>query len=287
VAYASARIRVLARVAAVVCLALLVGGCAKVVYNRLDSLATWFIGSLVTLEPEQRHDVRAWLTQIHEWHRSSELTRYVQFLHGLADRVQAPGERREYEDVARQVASFADSVVGRATPEAARLLLTLTPAQVAELDANLDRRGRERAKESLERIRKGDWRAERARDLRRQLKRFTGAVTKEQQDIIEEAASSFEPTTEEWLESQRQWRKVLVDTLNEPRTPDLEQRVLALLQRPDAHWTQSYRTKNDRNREQSLSLIERLDQSLTPRQRERLRRELHDIARQLESLRRV
>jgi flagellar biosynthesis chaperone FliJ len=280
------RVRSAARIAAALFLACIATGCTKLLYNRLDTLAGWYLGSLVSLDPEQKRDLRAWLTRTLDWHRASELGRYAEFLHGLTNQIAAPGDRASYERVEKQIEAFGDAVVAQATPEAARMLLKLSDAQLDELDRNLDERSVERAEEDQKAIDKGAWRMERARDLRRQLKRWTGTVTDGQKALIEQAAAQFEPTSSDWLESQRQWRRLLIEALRaRPATPATEERVLQLLRRPDAHWTHGYTAKSERNREHSFMLLESLDASLTPAQREHLRRELAELAEQLDALR--
>src|ERR1044071_7467631 len=68
------------RLLAVLLLAVSAAGCAKLMYNRLDMLAAWYIGDLVSLDEQQRSDLRAWLGQTLQWHRASELSRYASFL---------------------------------------------------------------------------------------------------------------------------------------------------------------------------------------------------------------
>src|SRR5262249_38074063 len=51
------------RVARLLCVVLLVAsaaGCAKLVYNRLDTLAAWYVGNLVSLDQRQSSDLRTW-----------------------------------------------------------------------------------------------------------------------------------------------------------------------------------------------------------------------------------
>ena len=104
----------------------------------------------MSLDPEQKRDLRAWLTRTLEWHRASELGRYAEFLHGLTNQIAAPGDRASYERVEKQIEAFGDAVVAQATPEAARMLLKLSDAQLDELDRNLDERSIERAEEDQE-----------------------------------------------------------------------------------------------------------------------------------------
>ena len=266
-------------------LALCASGCTGLVYNRLDTLAGWYLGNLVSLDSEQRRDLRSWLTGMLEWHRASELGRYAEFLHELADQAATPGDRASYERVEARIEAFGQAVVRHATPEAARLLSRLSDAQLDELDQSLEERALERAEESQKAIEKGVWRKERERDTRRQLKRWTGGVTREQKALIGQAVAQLESTSSDWLDSQRQWRRLLIETLrNRSSTTTTDERVLQLLREPDAHWTAAYTAKNERNHERTLALLEQLDQSLTRAQRQRLIRELKELAEQLEGL---
>jgi hypothetical protein len=89
------------RLLCVLLLAVGATGCAKLVYNRLDSLAAWYVGSLVSLDDQQRSDLRVWLAQTLEWHRESELGRYAAFLRELSSEVAQPASRADYHGVDR------------------------------------------------------------------------------------------------------------------------------------------------------------------------------------------
>ncbi|MGH8178420.1 MAG: DUF6279 family lipoprotein [Steroidobacter sp.] len=274
------------QISVVVALAFIAAGCTKLVYNRLDTLAGWYLGSLVSLEPQQHEDLRSWLTRTLEWHRASELGRYAGFLRELANQVSTPGDRAAYERAEQRIEAFGEAVIAQTAPEAARLLTLLSPAQLDEFEKKLEERSLERSEEAQKAIAKGAWRRDRARDLRRQLKRWTGSVTDEQQVLIGQSVVQLEPMANDWLESQSQWRRLLLETLRaQTAMAAKEQRVLELLRQPDTQWTADYNSKNERNRNHSLALLEALDASLTSAQRERLRRELTELAGQLDDLR--
>ena len=52
-------------------------GCTNFFYNRLDTLAAWYVQDLVSLDDSQRSDLRTWLNETLQWHRRSELVRYA------------------------------------------------------------------------------------------------------------------------------------------------------------------------------------------------------------------
>jgi hypothetical protein len=270
------------RLICVLLLAASATGCAKLVYNRLDTLAAWYIGDLVSLDDRQRSDLRAWLGQTLEWHRASELGRYATFLREFAAEMAQPSGRDTYQRAFDRVEGFLGDFTAQTAPQAARLLLELSPAQVEELLANLEEKSNERSEDERDAIRDGKWQAQQIKSTQRQVKRWTGAITEEQKVLIHEMAQHIQPTTPEWLESQRQWRAALRDAFSNRDTA--EKRILQLLREPDTHWTAQYKSKEASNREQFLSLLTALDTSLTPAQRERMQHELMNLAERLEAL---
>lgn len=278
------------RLLCVLLLAAGAAGCAKLVYNRLDTLAAWYVGNLVSLDDEQRSTLRNWLAQTLEWHRESELGRYAKFLREFAAEVAHPSSRANYQQALDRVEGFAADFTAQTAPEAARLLMELSPAQVEEFLANLEKKSNERSQDDRDAIREGTWQANQVKNTQRQVKRWTGAITEEQKLLVREMSQHIQPTTPEWLESQRRWRTALGDALEDAMRDAIsnrdtaQERILQLLREPDTQWTPQYKTKETSNREQMLSLLTALDASLTAAQRERMQRELTNLAEQLEAL---
>ena len=90
----------------VVALALGVASCTNFFYNRLDTLAAWYIQDLVSLDDDQRSNLRSWLEGTLQWHRKSELMRYVQFLRDLSGAAARPGDPTTYQTIESQVETF-------------------------------------------------------------------------------------------------------------------------------------------------------------------------------------
>jgi hypothetical protein len=263
--------------------------CTNFFYNRLDTLAAWYIQDLVSLDTGQRSDLRSWLESTLQWHRSSELALYARFLRELAGTAAHPGNASTYKGIEAQVELFGSRLVERAAPDAARLLMSLSPEQLTEFENNLAEKSRERNDESIEALKKGQWHEKRARDIEKQLKRWTGSITKEQHLLIAEESKRFDATTTDWLESQGRWRMAMFGALRERFTASqspaaVEERILSLLRTPESQWTRAYQTKAAQNREQSLAVLGAIDASLTPEQRSHLQRELIDLARQLDAM---
>nr|WP_298717266.1 DUF6279 family lipoprotein [uncultured Steroidobacter sp.] len=266
-----------------------VSACTNFFYNRLDTLAAWYIQELVSLDKSQRSDLRSWLESTLQWHRSSELARYAKFLRELAETAAQPGNAATYKGIEAQVERFGSRLVEQAAPDAARLLMSLSPEQLSEFEANLAEKSRERNEKDLKALADGKWHEKRAKDIEKQLKRWTGSITPEQRQLIAEHSKGFDSTPSDWLESQARWRKAMFGALRERFTAGqspaaVEERILALLRTPDSQWTGAYQTKAAQNREQSLVVLGALDASLTPEQRSHLQRELNQLAQRLEAM---
>jgi hypothetical protein len=270
------------RLLCVLLLAASAAGCAKLFYNRLDTLAAWYVGNLVSLDDQQSADLRTWLGETLEWHRQSELGRYATFLRELSSQMGQPSGRDAYDRTFERVEGFVEDFTARTAPQATHLLLELSPAQVEELLTNLEEKSNERSEDERDAIQGGTWQTKQIKNTQRQVKRWTGAITEEQKLLVREMAQHIQPTTPEWLESQRQWRAALRDAFS--NRDDAEERILQLLREPDTQWTAQYKTKEASNREQFLSLLTALDASLTAAQRERMQRELTTLAERLEEL---
>jgi hypothetical protein len=264
-------------------------GCTNFFYNRLDTLAAWYVQDLVSLDDSQRNDLRTWLNETLQWHRRSQLIRYAKFLRELAATAPHPGTADTYKSVETQVEGFGSRLVEQAAPDAARLLMKLTPQQIDEFETNLADKARERNEKNLEAQADGKWHEKRAKDIEKQLKRWTGTVTKEQRQLIAQLSSQFQSTSTDWMESQERWRHAMFGALRARFTAGqspavVEERILALLRTPETQWTKAYQAKAAQNREQSLTVLGAIDASLTTAQRAYLQRELLQLADQLEGM---
>jgi Family of unknown function (DUF6279) len=268
--------------------ALFTAGCSSsLVYNRLDTLAGWYLESLVSLNDGQRTEMRAWLARTLAWHRSSELTRYAAFLNDVSTTITQPGTRQSYDAMRERLQGLIDDLVEKTAPEAARLLLHLSPQQVDELLESLAEKTRETTEENAEAFAADEWRPEQTKDIARQVKRWTGSISPEQKRIIATHVDTLEPTFADWADSQQSWRTALraaLLTKDEIESTSAPPRVLELLEDPNRQWTSAYSQKVARNRGRYQQMLLELDATLTSQQRGHLRAELLKLSQQLSGL---
>ncbi|HEY6642090.1 DUF6279 family lipoprotein [Povalibacter sp.] len=277
----SARLRL--RTLAVCVVALLTTACSSsFVYNRLDTLAGWYLGSLVSLDEDQERQLQQWLTQTLDWHRRSELTRYAGFLRDLSQQMHQPGTPSTYAQTQQRFEEFWQELVTKTTPQATTLLQGLSIDQTNELVRNLDEKARDRAAD--EASDPGKWQRDQIKRLSRFVRRCTGSVSNEQLALITATASQLEPSQAEWLASQDAWRRALQSALMAEPSADRTHRIEQLLARANNEWTQEYVDKSQRNRQRHLDLVRSLDATLSSRQRKHLQSELLKLAGQLDSI---
>lgn len=266
------------RAICVIALALIVTGCTgNFIYNRLDTLASWYLGSLVSLDGGQRSQLQDWLTQTLAWHRQSELSRYSQFLRDLSGEFSEPGTLADYAQKQQRFEAFWGDLAARISPDATRLLMSLSPAQVDELIGNMAQKSRDRAEDNAD---ADDWRRDQTRGLTRQVKRWTGSVSGQQKQLIAAAVAQLEPTQAQWLASQYNWQEALHQSLRDAASTCVQD----LLMKPQIQWTEQYSQTESRNRQRYLELVASLDAELTLQQRARLRAELLKLAQQLDDI---
>jgi dsDNA-binding SOS-regulon protein len=268
--------------AVVVVLSLTAACSSNFVYSRLDTLAGWYLGSLVSLDENQQQQLEQWLAQTLDWHRQSELKRYADFLRDLSQQVMQRGTPTSYDQTQQRFEGFWQELIAKTAPEAASLLQGLSPAQVDELISNMDEKARERAED--EESDPDEWRRDQVKGLTKFLKRWTGGVSDEQKTLIATTAGQLEPSQRDWLASQQAWQRALQNTLSAPASTERTARIEQLLAKANNEWTQEYVDKSQRNRQRYMDLISSLDATLSSQQREHLRAELLKVARQLDTI---
>lgn len=274
------------RWAPIAVLIVIVSGCTSTfLYDRLDTLAGWYVENLVSLDDEQRLQMRSWLEQTLQWHRQSELTRYTQFLRDMANERAQPGTIAAYRSAQQRIEGFYDDLLTHTGPEAAQLLLQLSPSQFDEFQRNLEKKASKNAREPAELVRNGEWHKRRTKQIAQQLKGRTGAISEVQQQIIENTVAKLEPTYAQWLESQQRWRAALRAAWEKRATQEAAHaQLLELLKNANHYWSPEYRRQNEQNRIYVFEMLAALDASLSASQRQRLREEFVKLAEQLERL---
>jgi hypothetical protein len=265
---------------------LVIAGCSgvKVAYGQLDVLLPWYFRDYVDLDTGQRGQLERSVETLLAWHRESEVGRYASFFRQLAADAAAPLPPGRLETARMELETFWDDIARRVAPDAAALLATLSEEQVESLFAQIDREDRELARESLgrdpeERIER------RESQLTRQVERWTGRLDSSQQAIVAACASDLRGDAEGWLASRRAWQQALREALaGREDTAAFASRLERLFADGEDFWTPTYRDSFQLDRQRVLRMLEQIDDSLSERQRTRLRDRLERLALDLDAI---
>lgn len=259
-------------------LALCAAACAGFVYNRLDTVVSWYANRWVSLDDEQERALRDLVNRTLDWHRRTQLPSYMQALEAMAVESAAPLSAERFGERYRQTSDFADALARRVAPDLAALLRTLSPEQIAELAESVAEDNEELLEDYAGPT--AEVRHERrVKQALRAIQRLTGRLSKEQRALVDRRLAEMQDLTDEWLDRRLHWQERFFELL---RTPPPGERfsaeLLELLISPDKFDKPEYRREVEKNRAVIYAMLAELSTGLTPRQRTHLAAKLREYA---------
>ncbi|MFK7967516.1 MAG: DUF6279 family lipoprotein [Burkholderiaceae bacterium] len=212
------------------------------------TLAKWQIEDYVTFNDQQQGLVDKRIASVHEWHRKTQIPDYVAWLESAMQRIE-PLARNNTNDAApnaikadsltvEELAKWREQAFGKfepmfreiATPFA-EIVMTLTPAQLDEIQAQIEARNKELREEYFPKD------ADRAQDERverwqNRLEFFLGDLTEKQQAWLDRRVRALPSTTGWWegrLRRQTRMMALLRElTASQPPLDEAVEQVLAV-----------------------------------------------------------
>jgi hypothetical protein len=186
----------LARIIGVLLVTAALGACSavKLAYNNLPEVSYWWLDAYLDFDGSQTPKVRDELAQLWAWHRQKELPRVV----GLLQEAQAlaPGDVTAAQAcrMADQIRERLLAVTERAEPAGTELALSLTEAQLLQLERKYAKNNAEYRKKWLNRS-AAEVHEKRYEKYLDRLEDFYGRLTPEQRDLVRRqvAQSAFDP----------------------------------------------------------------------------------------------
>ena len=219
----------LARIIGVLLVAAALGACStiKLAYNNLPELSYWWLDAYLDFDGSQTPKVRDELAQLLSWHRQNELPRVL----GVLQEAQALAPR---DVTAAQACRMADqirerllAVTERAEPAGTELALSLTEAQLQQLERKYAKNNAEYRKEWLDRS-PAEVQEKRYEKFLDRLEDFYGRLTPEQRELVRQqvAQSVFDPRLAGAERRQRQQEALaLLRGFNATKPPPAEARA--------------------------------------------------------------
>jgi hypothetical protein len=250
----------------------------RVAYDNADTMLRFMVPSYIDLDAAQSDDLTPRIVRFHQWHRSNELPVYAALLRSASQRA-ARGITAE--DVAWGLANVRSryrKFAAKAAEDAAPVLATLAPAQLAALEHKLAENNEKYAKKILSSDDKERRRAQQKRMLER-FRDFAGELTPDQEARIERFALAHERHVALRFEDRRRWQRDCVVVLKEQHEPQqLGRRLAEMFEKPELRRSEEFIREDKRWDEDLGQLIVDLDRSLSPKQRAQVVRRLSDYA---------
>jgi hypothetical protein len=190
------RCAAVARIIGVLLIAAALGACSaiKLAYNNLPTVSYWWLDGYLDFDGAQTPKVRDELDQLLAWHRQNELPRIASLLQEA--QALAPGEVTP-----GQVCAMADrirerllAVTERAEPAGTELALSLTDAQLQQLERKYAKNNAEYRKDWLDRT-PAQVQEKRYDQFLDRTEDFYGRLSTEQRELLKQqvAQSVFDP----------------------------------------------------------------------------------------------
>ena len=272
----------MSRLVLVVALALL-GACSSTtfLYNRLDMIIPWYVGSYVDLEREQKEYLDTLLEPFLVWHRREELPRYILVIDDLETRLDREVSADDVPAISAQFEAAWFRLEGRGIDWMLQLGESLSDEQMAEFRESLRDKQQDYEEKYLGRTDE-KFREESYDSLRDNLQDYLGRLTGDQRERLRQASEALLRSDGVWLEEREVWLDRLDVTLQ--RAPGWQQAIRDDLVRRDETVSTRYREVYSHNLETiHLALADVLN-SRSDRQDSRLRSKLGNLREDLQNL---
>lgn len=284
------------RATSIAILLLALTGCATTnwSYRLLDWYIGWQVRDYISFDAAQRADFNQRLETLLRWHQGTQLPDYSDWLLELDAMLAAERITEEqWRGQGERVGEFWTVLMQRLQPHAAALLVQLSDAQVAELLDNLEQRSleQERKYQGMDAEQR---RHDRARQMEKNLKRWTGSVSAAQAARIEQWSAEVADLSELSIASRRGWAAAMAAALAERGAADegslqqslqrLEQRLEPLLVDPSRLWSPKYAAAIESNTQRTINLLTDLHALLDAKQHRHLRDSLRGWSERLRQL---
>lgn len=265
-----------------VLLALLTACSARVFfYNRAHFLVNWYVGDYVDLTREQKQQLDQWLNPFLEWHRRTELPRYLALLDRGEQMLEGGLTLEELRQATAEVERAANRVQTRSLDWMLPLGATLTDEQVDEFLANFQEKHEEWEEKYLERDLE-EYREDAYDRLLDNCQDYLGRLSRDQRETLREGVARLRRSDRLWLAEHDRWADQLRTLLQ--REPGWQQRVREALAERWEMASEGYKQAYEHNLSVIQATLLAVINSRSERQDRRLRKEMGKLRKDLLAL---
>ncbi|MEE4240179.1 MAG: DUF6279 family lipoprotein, partial [Desulfopila sp.] len=219
------------KVAGIIAAAIILSGCSstKLAYRYADWGILLWIGEYIQLTDTQKTQLERDILSLQEWHCSTELPRYSEWLAELKQDVQSsnlPKDKVSYHQ--GQLFSFIPPLADQIQPAATHLLSSLSDEQIQALSDNIAENQAELEEEFLAESPEQTMQARAARAKKR-IEHWLGSLNDDQTTTLEQWSYNRSRQTEIWLEGRRKWQQALLEVLERRKDTGFDGKIKYLI----------------------------------------------------------
>jgi len=246
-------------------------------YKRLDWLIAHQLDDYVSLTDHQDELLDTLLEQQLDWHRRSQLPIYAGFLQQLRRNLNTELTLADLDNYEHELRSAYATLVQQLIPDAAILLATLNEEQIIQLSEALAERNRKYQKKRVD-VSTQSQREYRIKRALKQLDRWLGESTAQQQQRIEQWAAALELSSAQILVYRQQWRAAFIALLAQRKTTAFQTHLEKLMAYPEALQTPRLRAIRAHNLQLTKELVLDIAMLMNSEQRHYLDHRLQTLA---------
>ena len=247
-------------------------GCSTTtfIYNRIDFLLPWYLGSYVELTKDQKQYLDELLIPFFNWHRSDELPKYLEIINRTENILEGEVKAENIANISLNVEEAWFRLEKEVLVWVLPLASDLTDEQIQSFLQVMQKKSTEYENKYLGRSDK-DYRQDTYDKVRDNLQRFMGELSQQQLGLVKSYTQNMHRIDGVWLQNRNTLLISLASILE--RDSGWKERLSRINQRDDAV-SQSYRKTYAHNLDVIYHLIAEVLNTRSEKQDQRLRRQL-------------
>ncbi|MCQ6258815.1 DUF6279 family lipoprotein [Pseudomonas sp. Q11] len=274
------------RIALLMALLLTVTACSRVglAYRNLDLIIPWTLNDYLDINGEQKDWFNDRLNEHLNWHCTTQLPGYLDWLDRLKNMVQTHQVTDQaLQQRTREARAAIAETAREITPSAIELLQGLNDDQVADMDAAFVKDQRKRQQQYLKPTLQQQIQ-ERSERMEKRLNDWLGPLSETQRQRVQAWSRALGDQNQQWIANRAHWQNQFSEAVAQRHRPDFPKRIEQLLVNRESLWTPAYRQAFDKTEAQARSLLVDVMADSTPQQREHLLRKIDRVKKDFSDL---
>ncbi|SEO22205.1 DUF6279 family lipoprotein [Pseudomonas sp. NFACC39-1] len=274
------------RIALFMALLLTVTACSRVglAYRNLDLIIPWTLNDYLDINGEQKDWFNDRLNEHLNWHCTTQLPGYLDWLDRLKNMVQTNQVTDQaLQQRAREAKAAIAETAREITPSAIELLQGLNDDQVADMDAAFVKDQRKRQQQYLKPTLQQQIQ-ERSERMEKRLNDWLGPLSETQRQRVQDWSRALGDQNQQWIANRAHWQNQFSEAVAQRHRPDFPKRIEQLLVDRESLWTPAYREAFDKTEAQARSLLVDVMADSTATQREHLLRKIDRVKKDFSDL---